>query len=55
MAPKKRTLNKVQMVKELSRERIGVVPPTKVVPQKNKEVKKAQKHPKKTLEELTDE
>ena len=47
---KRRTLNRVQMVKELSRERVGPVPPTKVVPQKNK--KKAQKHPKKTLEEL---
>lgn len=43
---KQRKFSKTKMVKEISRERIGTVPVTKVVPHKNK---KGAKHPKRAL------
>ncbi len=44
--------SKVQIVKEISRERVGSVPPTKVVPQKNK---RKPKHSKRDIENLRSE
>jgi hypothetical protein len=44
--------SKVKMVKELSRDNIGVVPVTKIVPHKNK---RKYKHPKEELEKEKNE
>jgi hypothetical protein len=40
---KKKVLNKVQMIKDTSRERIGIVPSTKIIPDKRKKVKHKKK------------
>jgi hypothetical protein len=40
---KKKTLNKVQMIKDTSRERIGIVPSTKIIQDKRKRVKHKKK------------
>ena len=50
MTRKKGTFSKVKAVKSNSRDRIGPVPPTKVVPHKNRAAKEAAKHPKRTIE-----
>ena len=44
---KKKKFSKVKAVKELSRERVGPVPVSKVLPHKNK---KGSKHPKRDME-----
>ena len=40
---KKKTLNKVQMIKDTSRERIGIVPSTKIISDKRARVKHKKK------------
>ena len=50
---KKKTLDKVTIVKTMSRSHIGTVPGTKVVPQKIKRVKN--KHPKQDLERANED
>jgi hypothetical protein len=51
MTRKKGTFSKVKAVKSNSRDRIGPVPPTKVVPHKNRVANRVTKYPKQTLEQ----
>ena len=55
MTRKKGTFSKVKAAKSNSRDRIGPVPPTKVVPHKDRAAKEVAKHPKKAIEKELEE
>jgi hypothetical protein len=48
---KKKTFSKVSQVKKMSRVVVGPVPPTKVVPHKDRDAENIAKSPKQTLEQ----
>ena len=55
MTKKKGTFSKVSQVKNLSRLTVGPVPPTKVVPYKDREADNVAKYPKQTMEKENEE
>ena len=52
---KKGTFSAVSQVKKMSRLAVGPVPPTKVVPHKDRAAKEVAKHPKKAIEKELEE
>ena len=51
---KKQIFSKVTQVKKISRVAVGPVPPTRVVPHKDREAENVAKYPKQTLEQEND-